>query len=40
MSFFKPTKKMDFDQSKINLRDKSKEVTLVWESILELLLYN
>ena len=35
-----PAKKVDFDQNKINLGDKTEEVTLAWDSILKLLLYN
>ena len=33
-------KKKGFDQNKINLGDKTIKVTLAWESILKLLLYN
>ena len=36
----KTAKKVDFDQNKINLGDKTEEVTLVLESILKFLLYN
>ena len=36
----RPAKKVDFDQNKINLGDKTEEITLAWESILKLLLYN
>ena len=36
----KSAKKVDFDQNKINLGVKTEEATLVWESVLKLLLYN
>ena len=37
--FLSLPKKIDFDQNKTNLGDKTEEATLVWESILKLLLY-